>query len=143
MRDEQLMAVGVEHPLLHFAGHLANVFFGVWCVTRAKTGFGGALGRLLVNPVVRFLGVISYGLYLYHNFAGTIVNALLRQVGRESLSSNLVANLVMMTTVTLVIAILSWVLIEKPFNNLKRLAPYFPARNVRDAAPSVQPAALT
>lgn len=122
-----MMALGIEHALLEFTGHLAIVFFGVWCVTRAKLGFAGLAGRLLMNPLMRFLGVISYGLYLYHNFAGTIVNALLGLVGRASLSHNLALNLVMMTTVTLALSILSWMLIEKPINSLKRFAPYFSA----------------
>lgn len=131
-----MMALGIEHALLDFTGHLAIVFFGVWCVTRAKAGISGAIGRLLMNRFVRFLGVTSYGLYLYHNFAGTLVNALLGLVGRQALSHNLPLNLLMMTTVTLILTVLSWALIEKPINSLKRFVPYFPGTPREQQQPS-------
>jgi peptidoglycan/LPS O-acetylase OafA/YrhL len=89
-----------------------------------------------MNRFVRFLGVTSYGLYLYHNFAGTLVNALLGLVGREALSHNLPLNLLMMTTVTLILTVLSWALIEKPINSLKRFVPYFPGTPREQQQPS-------
>jgi peptidoglycan/LPS O-acetylase OafA/YrhL len=37
-------------------------------ILRAVSGFGGIMKFCLENPVTTYIGRISYGLYLYHNF---------------------------------------------------------------------------
>jgi peptidoglycan/LPS O-acetylase OafA/YrhL len=43
---------------------LALVF--TWLVARAAVGFRGPVGRLLSNPVVVAMGMMSYAIYLFH-----------------------------------------------------------------------------
>jgi peptidoglycan/LPS O-acetylase OafA/YrhL len=41
----------------------------LWLVLKAGAGFRGAFGTVLSNGLVRFLGRLSYGLYVWHMFA--------------------------------------------------------------------------
>ena len=52
----------VNLPLQEFA--LALVF--TWLVARAAVGFRGPVGKLLENPVIVSMGMMSYAIYLFH-----------------------------------------------------------------------------
>jgi peptidoglycan/LPS O-acetylase OafA/YrhL len=72
--------------------------------------------RWLEHPVVRYIGRISYPLYLYHQLAPVLVRPL---EARARHAVVLVAEVV----VSVALAMLSWYLIERPFLRLKdRLA---------------------
>ena len=44
-----------------------------WVVLRASTGFRGPIGKLLeIKPLI-YLGTISYGIYVYHNFIPSLI----------------------------------------------------------------------
>jgi len=40
--------------------------FSVWLITRAVKGFKGVTRKILEWRPIRYLGAISYGIYLYH-----------------------------------------------------------------------------
>jgi peptidoglycan/LPS O-acetylase OafA/YrhL len=98
---------------------VATALFG-WLVWRASSGMSGALGRLLNLRPVRYLGRISYGFYLIHNFAWGIVAA----SGVDMLALPSTIRLGALFVTTLAIAATSWHAMEKPLNDLKRWFPY-------------------
>jgi peptidoglycan/LPS O-acetylase OafA/YrhL len=95
---------------------VVNVFFVAMvglCATRSGCM---ALGLLRLRPL-RYLGQISYGLYLYHN----LIFALVQKVaGRRELSGAMVLGAL---GATLAAAVISWEFLERPLLRLKgRLA---------------------
>jgi peptidoglycan/LPS O-acetylase OafA/YrhL len=102
-------------------GHTFLIFLYGWVVFRAAGGFGGAVGRVLMRRELRYLGKISYGLYVFHHFF-TYVNfrSFLVSLG---LPAGIAEDVLMQSLVRLVVTILlataSWYLYENPINNLK------------------------
>lgn len=94
-------------------------FCFVWLVDRAAQGFRGITGTILELRLLTYLGKISYGIYLYHNF----IPVLLAKFSAYILiywGFNLSINFFHEVIITVIIAILSWHLIEKPINNFKQ-----------------------
>ncbi|UHG89720.1 acyltransferase family protein [Spirosoma oryzicola] len=108
---------------------LAASLVGFFLIGRAVLGFGGPIKWLLENPVSQYMGKISYGLYLYHNFVFNVYHTrpthfTIRAWRRITdvlpfLNSSYIFQFSFYLALTLVIASLSWYLIEKPINNLK------------------------
>ena len=71
------------------------------------------------RPLV-YLGTISYGIYVYQG----IVPELLTLAGWHLPEYHTVAALLILPTITIPVAALSWHLFEKPINSLKRHVPY-------------------
>ncbi|MFT5432916.1 MAG: peptidoglycan/LPS O-acetylase OafA/YrhL [Myxococcota bacterium] len=96
----------------------------VWLVFGGARGFRGPFGRLLEWGPARYLGRISYGLYLYHNLMPTFVRLCLSAIGVpiEALGP---ATPFALAAATVAVAAASWALIEAPLNRLKRGYPYF------------------
>lgn len=88
---------------------------GVWVVARAAIGFPGNTGRMLSFAPLVYLGTISYGIYVIHNFAPA-VTARLHTHGALSL--------ILWLVFSLVAATVSYWVFERPINKLKRLFPY-------------------
>jgi peptidoglycan/LPS O-acetylase OafA/YrhL len=99
-----------------------------WLVFSAATGFGGPVGWLLELPPVNYLGKISYGLYLFHNFAVSICGALLYDIGNPPWLLDYYAKpgfrIFVFAALTIGLASYSWHRFEKPINDLKRKFPY-------------------
>jgi peptidoglycan/LPS O-acetylase OafA/YrhL len=96
-------------------------------VSKAAEGFGGPLGSLLRWSVLRYIGRISYGVYLYHFPAALLVAKICNKLGVRFPDLGIYRFLVM-GIVTVAIAALSWHLFEGPINRLKRFFPYRPRR---------------
>ena len=106
----------------------ASIFF-MFLIGGAILGYSGWFKWLLENPVSNYLGKISYGLYVYHNFvynhyhspASHPVVQLLGKLTQiipnfEELHPLRVFILFLITTA---VASVSWFVIEKPINGLK------------------------
>jgi peptidoglycan/LPS O-acetylase OafA/YrhL len=84
------------------------------------------------NPFFSFLGKISYGLYLYHNFipwllrniTGTETQFVVFKTQWFSAPHGFVEIFIEQFLLLLIIASLSWFLLEKPINKLKYAFPY-------------------
>jgi peptidoglycan/LPS O-acetylase OafA/YrhL len=97
--------------------------FYVWLVNHAAVGFCGFVGKILELEPLVFIGKISYGLYIYHYFMIPIFF----KVFRSPDSANKVSvsfEIVLEFSATLIVAMLSWFLIEKPINNIKHKFSY-------------------
>jgi peptidoglycan/LPS O-acetylase OafA/YrhL len=112
----------------------AMALFFTWLVAGAAVGFRGAAGAALSWRPLLYVGTISYGVYVYHNYLWFIpherINAALvgwfgggpgalawmnRWFAGEGLGLFLPR-----IAVTIAVAALSWKVFEKPLNDLKR-----------------------
>jgi peptidoglycan/LPS O-acetylase OafA/YrhL len=102
---------------------LAIAVLGLWLVARASRGMGGLAGAVLEWRPIRYLGTISYGIYVYHLLMPALLPKVARRFGRPDLFAPLgdqtVPYLLFYACVTGVVAALSWHLFEAPINRLK------------------------
>lgn len=108
---------------------LVASFIGFFLIGRAVLGFGGPVKWILEHPVSQYMGRISYGLYLYHNFVFNVYHTqpthfTLRAWRRITdvlpfLNSSYFFQFSFFLAITITLATLSWYLIERPVNNLK------------------------
>jgi peptidoglycan/LPS O-acetylase OafA/YrhL len=105
----RLLDLDIAYPLLIALG-------SAWIVHRASCGFSGLLGRFFSLRPLIYLGKISYGIYIYHNFCPSIIAFLTR---RLALHVNLYVARVAPYFVTVLIASFSWYFLEGPIQRLK------------------------
>ena len=93
---------------------------GAFVVLAARTaaGFNGCIGRFLALPGLVFAGRISYGLYVYHILVVMLLDRWLPLPMRWLLTAPSV-RLLVLGTVTLIVAALSWRLLEQPINRFR------------------------
>jgi len=109
-------------------GRLADDGILGWLVYRAAEGFSGMPGRILQCRPLVYLGKISYGLYIFHNLAGSLWDGILAITGDphwltvfyQQPACRVVAN----AALTIALASYSWHRFEQPLNALKRKFPY-------------------
>ncbi len=83
--------------------------------------------RFLVNPVMRFFGKYSYGIYVLHYIADASLTHILRPAFlsvTHSKAISVVGGAVVVTVVTLIAAMLSYHFYELPFLKLKKYFEY-------------------
>ena len=117
----------------------ASAMVFVWLVSAAAIGFRGPVRAFLEQRPLRYLGKISYGIYVYHNLVPVPLIAVLSYLGVTYRVPGL-KNFVFSAIVTLIVAALSWELFERPINRLKRHFEYVPEREpgpTRDALAQV------
>jgi peptidoglycan/LPS O-acetylase OafA/YrhL len=114
------------YPTFHAIG-FALIVLGVW---RLEDGW--LLRLLSIAPVV-YLGKISYGLYVFHNFC----YGLKRPIVEWLPILRPIPGAAFALAATIVLAMLSWHLFEHPINRLKDRFPYASrARREKDPLPS-------
>ena len=103
------------YPLLPtLFGRTCFCLFSAWLIgVTATNGFHGISGGFLNNPVVVYLGKISYGLYAFHYFMPYISEHIHLPFVRVSYF-----------IITVGLASASWFLYEKPINRLKKYFEY-------------------
>ncbi|MDB4929498.1 MAG: hypothetical protein JWM10_1982 [Myxococcaceae bacterium] len=96
------------------------IFFAL--IDAAARGFGGPLGAVLASRPLRYIGQISYGIYLLHTF----VQGAARGFGDpwRALYRDEVAWFPIACATVVAVASATWVLFERPINALKRRLPY-------------------
>jgi peptidoglycan/LPS O-acetylase OafA/YrhL len=87
--------------------------FYAWLVLNAAIGFTGPAGRVFDNPALQYIGRISYGLYLVHNWMPQIVEKWLGPMPKYQAAPIVLA-------LTFGICALSWRFFEQPILGLKR-----------------------
>jgi peptidoglycan/LPS O-acetylase OafA/YrhL len=100
-----------------FFGDLALSGVFCWLIAGAARGFGGPAGQLLEARPFRYLGRISYGIYVYHPFVPALCLWMFARAG-WSYQVHPVRDFVLFTAVTLLVSAVSWRVLEKPLNDL-------------------------
>jgi peptidoglycan/LPS O-acetylase OafA/YrhL len=85
-------------------------------IEKTARGFRGRSKVLMENPAVLYIGKISYGLYVYHNFMLAIV---LYYLFKWTAAPDYRLVAVLSTVTTFAAAIVSWHVIERPLARLK------------------------
>ena len=118
--SELLLAQLIGHEDARHIGHTFLVVLYGAIVGQAAIGFGSLPGKVLAFGPVRYLGKISYGLYVFHYFAPAAIASFAVWLGlQDALQPQLVA-VPAYTVFTLTLAMLSWHFYEWPINRLKR-----------------------
>jgi len=109
-----------EESILSAAMFKFNVsVIALFLISGMSIGFKGLLKSIFENRALMYLGKISYGLYLFHNFIPHIYNfSGLPQI------HNLFFRFLIQFVFLIVISSISWFLVEKPVNNLKKYFKY-------------------
>jgi peptidoglycan/LPS O-acetylase OafA/YrhL len=111
----------VASPWATVPGNVEQTLYAVLfalLIVAAFRGIGGTVGRLLENPMLVALGTISYGVYVYHMFAPRIVGAVLRKFEAPLVLHSGLPLFLFSAFLTLVVATLSWRLMEAPILSL-------------------------
>ena len=87
--------------------------FYAWLVLNAAIGFTGTMGKVFDNPALQYIGRISYGLYLVHNWMPAIVEKYLGPMPKYQAAPIVLA-------ATFGVCVLSWHFFEQPILGLKR-----------------------
>lgn len=113
--------------LLFTEENIFSVFLFRFCVSvislliisKALTGFKGSLSHVFDNRTLIYFGKISYGLYLYHNFIPTLFS-----IFGLPVPENMFLKFMTYSLTLVAVASVSWFLIEKPVNGLKKYFSY-------------------
>lgn len=89
-----------------------------YLISKVSIGFTGLLKIIFENNLLMYLGKISYGLYLFHNFIPDIYIYFMPPI------QNFYLRFAVYNVLLVFIASASWLLIERPINNLKRYFAY-------------------
>lgn len=100
-----------------------NLFFAA-LVLAASRGFGGLIGRVLDNRLLRYLGVISYGIYLYHQILIEVYWRGFDKLGRAYPLGFGAKLSVFIFIGASIVAALSWHFFEAPINRFRHRFDY-------------------
>jgi peptidoglycan/LPS O-acetylase OafA/YrhL len=94
----------------------------LYVVNGAVEGFRGVVGQVLANRQMRYIGRISYGIYLFHFLVLWSVLELFP--GVPAFAENGPVRFLVCGGLTVLLASVSWFVLEEPINRLKRHFPY-------------------
>jgi peptidoglycan/LPS O-acetylase OafA/YrhL len=108
-----------------FLEDTALAFCFGWLIIRAANGFHNSLSNVIGNSAIRYIGKISYGIYIFHNFAPRLTSRFTQFIPAHAhLLHQMPVKLMIDLILTISVASVSWHVFEKPINNLKRYFPY-------------------
>ena len=110
-----------SYEILVSGSFLAMLFFPV--VDRTARGCKGIAGKFLSLPPIAYFGRISYGIYVVHDFMPEVLRRMFEPLGVK-VPETLPWPFLIYLTASLVVSSISWTLMEKPLNDLKRYFPY-------------------
>jgi len=108
-----LPTAGAGGLVRYFVNDLLCGTFYAWIILHAAIGVTGPAGAVLDSPVLQYIGRISYGLYLVHNWMPDIVEKFFGPMPKYEAAP-------LVLVLTFGICILSWHFYEKPILGLKR-----------------------
>ena len=98
------------------------IIYGLLILLSVKNSFKGLIRLFLENRFIVYLGKISYGMYVFHLFMSLLYfNFITRHI---RIPYTDLGCFIIFFVITVTLASLSWFLIEKPVNNLKRYFHY-------------------
>lgn len=102
-----------EGMIRYYTNDLLCGTFYAWLVLQGALGVSGILKPVFDNGVLQYIGRISYGLYLVHNWMPDIVTKFFGPMSKAQAAPIVLA-------LTFAVCILSWHFFEKPVLGLKR-----------------------
>jgi len=93
-------------------------------VLATSNGIGGPIGRVLSARPIVYLGTISYGIYIFHLLVPTAYNTAARHWKALPDAHHGFVYFCLISVITIVVAVPSWELLERPISELKRFFPY-------------------
>ena len=107
--------------VVRWMNRLALVVGSLWIVGNASKGFNGnsMAGMFLNFRALTFLGQISYGIYVWHNFVPTLFHSLADQMQLHDSIRFGIPGLLLCTILTFAIASMSWRILEAPILQYK------------------------
>ena len=112
----------------YFTNDLLCGTFYAWLVLNCAIGVRGPLQAFFDNPVLQYIGRISYGIYLVHNWMPDIVTKYFGPMPKYQAAP-------IVLVLTFAVCILSWHFYEKPILRLKRFFWNAPLDRPRTAQP--------
>lgn len=100
---------------------LSIIFFFVVLIA-LKDGYSGILKKILESRIMIYIGKISYGLYVYHLFMSPLFFTFINKYTKVQTSN--FGYFVIFFVINMLLASVSWYVIEQPVNNLKRYFKY-------------------
>jgi peptidoglycan/LPS O-acetylase OafA/YrhL len=90
-------------------------------IAACSVGFPGWLGRLLENRVLQRIGVLSYGVYLFHNLAPLVAGKICWFLWEPPFQSEIFAGVrvIVFAAITWVLTLASWRWIELPLQGVR------------------------
>jgi peptidoglycan/LPS O-acetylase OafA/YrhL len=98
-------------------------------IAAASSKISGPAGAILNSRIVRYVGRISYGIYLFHLFLYAVTDAVLGRLGLPPLGPG-PRCFIVMSAMSIAAAAVSWHLLEQPLNRLKERLYVFPPMSV-------------
>lgn len=114
--------------LFYLTANGVVAFLSLCLLTKATYGFTGLWKKFFEFPIFIYLGKISYGIYLYHYFVPALYAYLPKKVFFLSTYNGINFFIYFLTTVLL--SSLSWYMLERPLNALKKYFTYSPSKKV-------------
>jgi peptidoglycan/LPS O-acetylase OafA/YrhL len=115
-------------PSLPDAGSVTDIGWPlvfVWAVHRASRGFPAPIANVLTWRPLAYIGIVSYGIYLFHLFVVPVAEIVERNTGvRIPIPNPGFGRFVVVTAITTAVAALSWTVLERPINEQKYRFPY-------------------
>lgn len=109
-----------RHSVLVVSENLVNSIFFALLINQAADGFGGISKTILEHPWLRYIGKISYGIYVYHYFVVPYtLFKIISFAGLSYLPALIITGLKF--ALSILVASLSWHLLEKQFHVRKVL----------------------
>jgi peptidoglycan/LPS O-acetylase OafA/YrhL len=108
---------------------LVYPYFSILLIAKAVAGYKGMAGQVLNNPVCRYFGKISYGIYVYHNFMPWLARCFMGVESKypirlkpvlKNWHPSMVLLLIFEFCLLVLIASSSWYCFERPLNSLKK-----------------------
>lgn len=87
-------------------------------IDSAASEFKGVAGKMLEFKPLVYIGKISYGVYLYHNFSPHLTKSIFNFFSIP-LPQNVMFIFIIYLILTIICATISWCVIERPFNLIK------------------------
>jgi peptidoglycan/LPS O-acetylase OafA/YrhL len=117
-----LIVHNLYSPISFFSERLAisiiAVFLITHCLLKPKSF---AVDKILGNRFLNFIGIISYGIYLYHNIVPKYWNFVLHKLKMNFNNFEFsYLEFFLQTSFIIVLSYFSWILLEKPILNLKK-----------------------
>jgi peptidoglycan/LPS O-acetylase OafA/YrhL len=116
-------AAGVTVPGAPALADLAAALTFGWVVSRATSSFRGPVGWVLELGPIRYVGRISYGIYILHSFMPVLLFYMLRWT-HLSLRDESIFRFLLLVCMSVGAASISWRYFESPINAYKRFFEY-------------------